>query len=739
MTSDLAFALLASLASLAERKQFDTLLRAASVLLEREPPGGLDEEESAQFRTAVLVAAGAAAYELSQFADAVRYSDEGVVISLRLRQPHLATARCLRQRATAKEALGDLVGADSDYQAAIEVANALGEEGRDDAAQARLNLAELHYDRGQRDRARPDFTPAASPAAADSTSITFDNALGWAAEYDGDSQAAIASFTRAYEKAVADGLERMAGIAACNVGMAHLHAGDEPSALRFLHESAALLEGCGAIEQLALTNYNLGVLHQFSGRSDRAALHLKKALTLYLDVSPASIKILWVLRHLAMARFAQKDYRRTRAALRRGIDLYDEIRPGIGRLEAEHEGLFEVYRQLIEQHLFLSVHEGWLDEVFELIERSKARYWAETLTPLSRPTGAKRFHPDGLPAETAPDLYLLSFFTGPNALFVMHGLGGRLQARRVDVPETELRELVQAATFDLLATPSRAGPETANLERLSTLLLQGVDPRGARAIHVLPDGPLWAAPFDALPCGGGGRALGTVAPIVTSPSIHVIRSMRRRGRVTAQPSRPLVVARPAAGDAMPDLPGAEQQAVVIKQAFPEIQVLQFTQATKARALAAMPETTHIHIAAHAVARAGEPPYILLCDGLGGPERVHVEDVAALRLRAELVFLAACSTSLGPASSGEGLISIARAFLFAGAQCAVGTLWPIPENETVRLVAWFYANLAQGSTVVKAMNAAKRSAREAGMSTRTWTAFQIIGDAFAQVDHVQEIP
>jgi CHAT domain-containing protein len=66
-------------------------------------------------------------------------------------------------------------------------------------------------------------------------------------------------------------------------------------------------------------------------------------------------------------------------------------------------------------------------------------------------------------------------------------------------------------------------------------------------------------------------------------------------------------------------------------------------------------------------------------------------------------------------------------------------WPIPEDETVRLVAWFYASLAQGSTVVEAMNAAKRSAREAGMSTRTWTAFQIIGDAFAHVDHVHEIP
>ena len=516
--------------------------------------------------------------------------------------------------------------------------------------------------------------------------------------------------------------------------MGYLELGDQEQARVYLKESAELLERLPPSEYLAVTNYNLGVTLMSLGRRDEAAACLKRALDLFLHLTPRSLKILWVLRHLAMIRLVQKDYRRARAALRRGIELYESIRPDVGRGEDEQSGAFDIYRLLVELHLYLSLEEEWLDETFELIERSRARYWAETVTPLAPAPNVGRFHPQGISRDTALDVLLLTYFVGPNATFMMYGRGGHLSSHRIDVGADGLRGLVQNMTFDLLSTPSRRGPREDAAKTLATMLLPDVDRTGVRTILILPDGPLWALPFDALPLGDGIH-LGDVAPVVSAPGIHVLRGMRGLRRRRREQVIPLVVARPELAGHFPDLPGAERQAELITRLFPLAQVLSGPAATWTATREALPSATHVHVAAHALARAGEEPAVLLCDGHGGPVYVRVADIAAIPLTADLVFLAACSTSLGVTSSGEGLISIARAYLFAGARCVVGTLWQVPADETELLVTAFYESMADGATLIDSLHTAKLAARASGLSPRTWAAFQGVGDFLADVDQL----
>ena len=65
---------------------------------------------------------------------------------------------------------------------------------------------------------------------------------------------------------------------------------------------------------------------------------------------------------------------------------------------------------------------------------------------------------------------------------------------------------------------------------------------------------------------------------------------------------------------------------------------------------------------------------------------------ALKLPAELVALSACQTGLGKEIKGEGLIGLARGFMYAGAPRIVASLWKVDDLATSELMKRFYQGL-----------------------------------------------
>jgi CHAT domain-containing protein/tetratricopeptide (TPR) repeat protein len=105
----------------------------------------------------------------------------------------------------------------------------------------------------------------------------------------------------------------------------------------------------------------------------------------------------------------------------------------------------------------------------------------------------------------------------------------------------------------------------------------------------------------------------------------------------------------------------------------------------------------IHFATHGLADFARSQYSALVfhPGRGGDNLLYVSEIMDLRLDAELVVLSACETGLGKPSLGEGIIGLARAFLYAGAQSVCASLWEVADTAAAELMYCYYRNLIIG--------------------------------------------
>lgn len=141
----------------------------------------------------------------------------------------------------------------------------------------------------------------------------------------------------------------------------------------------------------------------------------------------------------------------------------------------------------------------------------------------------------------------------------------------------------------------------------------------------------------------------------------------------------------------------------------------------------------IHLPTHGTAdtRVGDYSYLLFSeipDSLEN-EFLYVRDLYNLQLNADLVVLSACETAVGELQRGEGIISLARAFAYAGAKSIVTTLWPADDLATKDLMLQFHRSLFQGDAKDLALQKAKKKLMESSQTAHPffWAGFVPVGD------------
>lgn len=144
----------------------------------------------------------------------------------------------------------------------------------------------------------------------------------------------------------------------------------------------------------------------------------------------------------------------------------------------------------------------------------------------------------------------------------------------------------------------------------------------------------------------------------------------------------------------------------------------------------------VHFATHGVLNPHRPEksgFLLSTVGAEGQDEqgfITTPDVYRLRAPVSLVVLSACQTGLGKDVRGEGLISLTRGFMYAGASSVAATLWNVDDEVTAELMKEFYSNmLQQGLTPSAALRAAQNRIRQQPQwrSPHYWAAFTFQGE------------
>ena len=112
--------------------------------------------------------------------------------------------------------------------------------------------------------------------------------------------------------------------------------------------------------------------------------------------------------------------------------------------------------------------------------------------------------------------------------------------------------------------------------------------------------------------------------------------------------------------------------------------------------------------------------------------LQVDDIFNLELSSDLVVLSACRTA-GKVVTGEGLVGLTRAFLYAGTPSVMVTLWQAVDTSARDLMVQLYTNLSRQGDKAEALRQAKlaliaRGRRTGGRLARPyyWAPFILVG-------------
>ncbi len=288
-------------------------------------------------------------------------------------------------------------------------------------------------------------------------------------------------------------------------------------------------------------------------------------------------------------------------------------------------------------------------------------------------------------------------------------------------------------------------------------------------LMIVPDGPLWELPFQAL-LDERGRHLWETHVIAYAPSLTVLREMAKLRRpITGQPSL-LAVGDPALGGksleraqallsgALDQLPEARAQVAQLRKFYDAQHSKIFVGVAAAEAAVKAQAGAYdiLHFATHGILNDRNPLYshILLAQADGvttdaepraaQPREdglLEAWEIMQMDLRAELVVLSACETARGRVGAGEGMIGLTWALFVAGVPTTVVSQWKVRADSTAALMVEFHRLLqarksqrtpspTSAWTKAEALQQAALKLLRGGQYRHPfyWAGFVLVGDA-----------
>lgn len=544
-------------------------------------------------------------------------------------------------------------------------------------------------------------------------------------------------------------------------------------------------------EEVYKSHYLLGRLYAFQKSSTKAAKHYGAAIAqierilddLVYDLSPSFLHTTWIVYEemialclresqierafsfLEQARsMALRQYLNKRSSLqgRKGNQEYYTPLAGLQvnsaeilRLQHELRNWQEEYRRysLLLADPALSSHtdreiiqaelkrcEGKVSELFEHLQLYQVNTHSISQGKKRAPRNSRLEDVTQLRQQLAPDQLLLTYFLYKGRLVIFTATRDELFSYENPDGEVQLERLL-TLLHDAYLQPAgwpdiRRPPQSAIrglLNKLYKLLIAPIAemlPPQSGYLTIVPYGPLHKLPFHAL--YDGSRFLIEDYQINYLPASNMLMHFGSRKNeellrsidTSLLTQKPLILGYSENGYLERIVDEAKMLTTILDgRCYLE------GEATIARLIEQAPGSPIIHLATHGHSRLDAPnfSYVLLADG-----QLNAIDAFNLDLkRCELVTLSGCETGLALSGGGDEQLGLGRAFLAAGAESLVMSLWSVEDNATNELMQLFYQRLLQGDTKVQALRAAQCALLHHASSRYThpyfWAAFRLVGD------------
>lgn len=184
------------------------------------------------------------------------------------------------------------------------------------------------------------------------------------------------------------------------------------------------------------------------------------------------------------------------------------------------------------------------------------------------------------------------------------------------------------------------------------------------------------------------------------------------------------------------LAGTIKEVQSIKETVPS-RVFLNEQATEANFKKYAADYNVLHLAMHTLMVDDEPLYSLLAfttaetDDTVEDNRLYAYEIYNMKLNAKMAVLSSCNTGSGKMQKGEGMMSLARGFIYAGCPSIVMTLWQVADKSSSEMMTSFYKYLKKGKSKQEAMRHAKidylSHADDLTSNPYFWSGFVVLGD------------
>ncbi|MCZ7645654.1 MAG: CHAT domain-containing protein [Planctomycetota bacterium] len=540
-----------------------------------------------------------------------------------------------------------------------------------------------------------------------------------------------------------------------NLAYTELHApSNEPLILKeyldlgmYLSRSGKLDEGLKALERSVkhLTPDQEGPISFFEqGRIHLVKNDVAKAEACFrrggeLSKDSGSVEFQWKWRvGIAECYFRQMRYADARKLVDEALDI----------IEAQRSNLRDYHnRRTLNNNKFLTfelaiqlaLQEGDEEQAFLLAERSRARTLLDALggdadrkSPSVRPKDAQVLCGDGglvVYLQRRKDLLAWVITSNKVKLF-------RLSVNNEELAKT-IASLHQAMLFanqnveelpeTLREDARKAADWKSPCQRLYRDLWQPLEQVlvGIKRITIIPHQVLHYVPFQGL--------LEERGFLIERNDLHYAASVTALAAAQArsyEASNGTLIDLDPIYSSDPGSPFHETESGAIRKLYPDATVLTGPKATLMQFFELAPKADILHISSHGIFNNLLP----VDSGLvfAGKDQQDALLTARMVLQfklkhTRLIVMSACVSSVGGLAGGDEVTGLTRAFQEAGVPNVIGSLWPVDNKATTRLMTIFYGRLKQNSKdPVAALCDAQRQCLKEMNHPAFWAAFQVSG-------------